>query len=338
MKTISVLGIDLAKSVFQLYGRDESGSVVVEKSVTRAKLAPFVRGLLPCTIAMEAGAGAHHWAREFQAMGHTVRLIAPQFVKPFVMGAKNDRNDARGIVEAALRPGMRFVMGKTVAQQEIQLLHRIRQRLVAHRTALSNEIRGMLAEFGIVFPASRRKLVEGLRSYLSGSEATMSNRRRSALDQLATELKRLDEDVQLYDRELDRVREEVPACGLFESVPGVGPVASTALVAGVTFAEFTSGRHVAAWLGLTPRQHSSGGKTRLFAISKRGNTYLRTLLIHGARSVIRHVRDKEDRTSRWLRALVERRGVNRATVALAAKNARVLWAISQTATPYRAAA
>lgn len=338
MKSISVLGIDLAKSVFQLHGRDAIGAIVVDKGITRAKLASFVRGLAPCTIAMEAGASAHHWAREFQTMGHTVRVIAPQFVKPFVMGGKNDRNDARGIVEAALRPEMRFVAVKTVAQQEIQILHRIRQRLVAHRTALSNEIRGMLAEFGIIFPASRRKLVEGLRSYMSGPESTMSDRRRNALEQLATELRRLDSDVQLYDRELDRIRGELPACGLFESVPGVGPIASTALVSGVNFAEFTSGRDVAAWLGLTPRQHSSGGKTRLFAISKRGNTYLRTLLIHGARSVIRHVGVKDDRTSRWLRALIARRGVNRATVALAAKNARVLWAINQTATPYRVAA
>ena len=290
MNKLSRVGIDLAKNIFQLHGVDRHGKAVWRRRLTRDKwLNVLLEKVEPgCEIGMEACAGAHHWARQLQAKGFTVKLIASQFVKPYVKSNKNDANDAEAICEAMSRPNMRFVAVKTVEQQDIQAAHRIRSELIGHRTAKANQIRGLVAEYGLVAPQQMARLRAAVPDWLEDAENGLTSRFRGLLSDLWNDLKTLDRRVAELDREIDVIAQSDPVAMRLQQLRGVGPMIATALVATVGNAEqFTNSRQMAASLGLTPKQHSSGGKDRLLGISKRGDAYLRSILIHGARSVIR---------------------------------------------------
>jgi transposase len=335
---VRTLGIDLAKNLFQLHGEDEHGRVVLKRRLRRDQLGAFVAQLPACVIGVEACAGAFHWARQFEHLGHTVRVISPQFVKPFVRGNKNDGNDAAAICEAVQRPSMRFVPLKSVEQQDVQSLHRARQRLVNHRTALISQMRAMLLDRGIVFgkPASRaRRLIPRI---VADEAAELSGLAREMLASLVEFLHQLDGRIEDFDRRIEQVFRQSRPCQRIAKVAGVGPKTATALVAAVgNGRDFKNGRHMAAWLGLVPRHHASGDRLVMGGITKHGDQHLRTLLVHGARAVVRTSARKMDAPSRWVNSLVERRGTNRAIVAVANKNARIIWALLAKGGEYRAA-
>ena len=335
---ITRIGVDLAKNVFQVHGVNRQGEVAVRKQLRRAQMLDWFGKLAPCLIGMEACGSAHYWAREWSRLGHDVRLMAPQFVNPYVKRGKNDANDAEAICEAVSRPNMRFVAVKSAAQPTMQAEHRIRARLVRSRTALANEIRGLLAEFGVIVPTSLGALRRALPETLEDGENGLLGDFRILLAELAEALRSLDDRVKCYDTRLQaRARTDDRSQRLL-AVAGIGPVVASALVAAVNDGrQFGTGRDLAAWLGLTPREHSSGGKQRLGGISKQGDTYVRTLLIHGARAALNAAVNKTDPRSRWVTALAARRNKNMATVALANKNARVAWAILARGEAYRAA-
>ena len=333
---IKVLSIDLAKRSFHLYGVDEDGQQVLSKKLGRVRLSEFVANLLPCTVAMEACGSAHYWARKFRTYGHEVRLIAPQFVKPFVKSNKNDAADAEAICEAAQRPNMRFVAIKTVEQQDIQAIHRMRSLTVDRRTAHINHIRGLLLEYGIEIAKGRPAVQRRLPEILEDAENGLSARFRAELHGLAEELRHLNERVAHYDAQIDAIAQGDRQARDLMTIPGIGPKGATALLAAVgeDASLFHNGRGLDAWIGLVPRQHSTGGRDRLLGISKRGDVYLRNLLIHGARAVLRTLEHKEDRTSLWAKALKDRRHTNVAIVAMANKMARVAYAVMTTGKPY----
>lgn len=329
------IGIDLAKQVFQLHGVDGQEKIVLRKQLRRAQLLGYFKQLPPCLIGMEACGGAHYWARELQKLGHTVKLMAPQFVKPYVKSNKNDANDAEAICEAVARPNMRFVAIKTVAQQDIQAIHRIRSEQVKQRTAKVNQIRGLLAEYGIVIGRRVEVLRHALPQILEEAENGLTADFRVLLEGLRHDLVRLDERVDDLDKKIKMLANHNPAAKRLQQIPGIGPMIATALICAIGDGkQFKRGRDMAAWLGLTPRQHSSGGKDRLLGISKRGDAYLRTLLIHGARSALKAADKKDDPRSRWLQNLCGRRNKNIAAVALANKNARIAWALLSKETDY----
>ena len=333
---LHAVGIDLAKNVFQIHGANAHGKTVLQKRVSRAKLMETVAQLPPCLIGIEACQGAHQWARRFEAMGHTVRLISPQFVTPYRRGNKNDGNDAAAICEAVTRADMRFVPVKQAHQLDVQAVHRARDRIVKARTALINQIRGCLAEHGIVMPQGANKVRQRVPEILEDAENGLSGLARQTYHLLLEELQALDARRAQFDAVLKQAFKSDEACQRLETIPGVGILTATAMVAAVGGArEFKNGRQMAAFLGLVPRQHSSGEKQRLGGISKRGNTPLRTLLIHGARAVLRFAGNKTDARSRWLQALVARRGMNIAAVALANKTARTCWALLAKGECYR---
>jgi transposase len=333
---VTVVGIDLAKRSFHVYGADGHGKQVFSKKLTRARLSLFMANLPACTVAMEACGSAHHWARTFRTYGHEVRLIAPQFVKPFVKSNKNDAADAEAICEAAQRPTMRFVAVKTVEQQDIQAIHRMRSLMVDRRTAQINQIRGLLLEYGIEIAQSRAAVGRRLPEILEDADNGLSARFRAELHELAEELRHLDTRVSHYDEQIEEIARQDAQVQRLMTIPGLGAKGATALVAAVGEDPrlFQNGRGLAAWLGLVPRQHATGGRERLLGISKRGDVYLRQLLIHGARAVLRWVERKEDHTSRWATALKARRHTNIACVAMANKITRVAYAVLTTGKPY----
>jgi transposase len=338
MNKLSRVGIDLAKSVYQLHGVDRSEQTIWRRRLTRGKCLKVLLDTIEpgCEIGMEACAGAHHWARQLQAKGFTVKLIAPQFVKPYVKSNKNDANDAEAICEAMSRPHMRFVAVKTVEQQDIQAVHRIRSGLLSQRTAKANQIRGLVAEYGLVAPQQLASLRAAIPSWLEDAENGLSARFRRLLNDLWDDLKYLDQRITALDQEITTLAQQDPVAQRLQQLRGVGPLIATALVAAVGNAEqFSNGRQMAASLGLTPGQHSSGGKERLLGITKRGDVYLRTLLIHGARSVIYAARHKDDRLSQWVTGLAKRRHPNVAATALANKTARIAWAMLRRGTDYQ---
>jgi transposase len=325
---ISVLGIDIAKLMFHVIGMDDAGHVVLRKRLARSELPRFIANLPPLRIGMEACGGAHYWARRFREHGHDVRLIAPHFVKAYVKSPKNDARDAEAICEAVTRPTMRFVPIKQVEQQDLQALHRVRARLIKARTALVNEIRGLLHEYGIVLPQGITKFRALIVDKLQQEQAKLNTLSAELFWQLYDEFRALETRLVYYDEKLAAIGQAHPEGQRLQTIPGIGPVTATALIAAIGEAtQFKNGRQLAAWLGLVPREHSTGGKPRLLGISKRGDVYLRTLLIHGARATLRWIATKSDDRSRWLRALIARRGKNRAAVALANKNARIVWAL-----------
>lgn len=336
---IKTLGIDLAKSVFHLYGVDAHGKALMKKRLSRKKLLEFMVNLPPCLVGMEACGGAHYWARTFREQGHEVKLLPPQYVKPYVKTNKNDYNDAEAICEAMSRPNMRFVGIKSVDQQDIQGLHRIRSGFMQARTRVVNQARGLLAEYGIVVGRQVGQFRRRLPEILEDSENGLTAFGRELFAGSYQELVHLDERIQVCDERIDRVLKENEACQRLAEVEGIGPITATALVASVGDpGVFRKGRQMSAWLGLVPRQHSTGGKPVLLGISKRGDRYLRTLLIHGARSVVSRAQGKSDARSRWITQLRQRVGMNKACVALANKNARVAWALLATGDRYQAAA
>ncbi len=321
---IKRVGIDLAKQVFQIHGVDGQEKVVLRKQLRRAHLLDYFKKLPSCLIGMEACGGAHYWARELQKLGHTVKLMAPQFVKPYVKSNKNDANDAEAICEAVARRTMRFVALKTIAQQDIQAIHRIRSERVQQRTAKVNQIRGLLAEYGIVVGRRVDMLQNALPLLLEDAENGLTTDFRALLEGLQQDLATLDERVDDLDKTIKTLSSNNADAKRLQQIPGIGPITATALVCAIGDGkQFKRGRDMAAWLGLTPRQHSSGGKDRLLGISKRGDAYLRTLLIHGARAVLKVAGKKADPRSRWLQNLGNRRNKNIAAVALANKNARI---------------
>jgi transposase len=285
---------------------------------------------------MEACGSAHHWARRLQAQGFTVKLIAPQFVKPYVKSNKNDANDAEAVCEAMSRPSMHFVAVKSVEQQDIQAVHRIRSDLVGQRTAKANQIRGLAGEYGLMAPQQLRQLCKAIPGWLEDADNGLSARFRRLLNGLWEDLKRLDSRVAELNHEIATIAKDEPAAQRLQQLRGVGPITATALVAAVGDArQFANGRQMSAALGLTPKQHSSGGKDRLLGISKRGDSYVRTLLIHGARAVIRTAKHKEDRLSQWVTALAQRSHPNVAAAALVNKTARIAWAMLRKGTDYQ---
>lgn len=332
------IGLDIAKSVFQVHGVDGHGKVKIKKTLSRKEVLEFFATLPACLIGIEACASAHYWARELGRLGHDARLMAAQFVIPYRKSGKNDANDAQAICEAVGRPNMRFVPIKSEEAQAVLTLHRARDLLVSQRVALSNQIRGLLGEFGIAVAGGTAKLRMAILEIQAGQRA-LPTLARTTIGELYERMLSLQERAMEYERKISELARQSEAAKRLMKIEGVGPITATAVLASVGDAKmFRNGREFAAWLGLTPRQHSSGGKSRLGGITKRGDVRLRTLLIHGTRSTMRFMTEKTDRKSRWVCELQKRSCSNVASVALAAKNARIMWAMLVRGTEYKAAA
>lgn len=325
----TAIGIDLAKRIFQVCVVDtRHHQVRVNKKLKRAELLDFMRHQPPCRVFLEACGGSHYWARQLTAMGHEVKLIAPQFVTPFRKGHKTDENDALAIVEAGLRPTMRFVPVKGLEQQDLQSLHRIRGRLLKQRTQLINQTHGLLQEYGIVSGRGQRALKETLWRALEEAENELTLGVRELLAEQCRELDQLNERVAELDQRVRRQAQRIAPCRELQALEGIGPVGATLLYCALGDGKvFSKGRQASAYLGLTPKQYSSGGKVTLIGIGRTGHGQLKAVLIRGALAVIKTLGEKDDRKSRWLRQLVARAGVNKAAVALANKNVRTAWAI-----------
>ena len=325
---ITTVGIDLAKNVFQVHAVDERATVVLRKQVRRDQMTAFFANLPPCVIGMEACGSAHHWARTLKSFGHDARLMSPQFVKPYVKSNKNDVADAEAICEAVARPNMRFVPVKSIEQQAVLSLHRVRQGFVKARTAQANQIRSLLGEFGLIMPAGISHIAKRVPSLLEDAINPLPGSLRQLITRLTEHLKDLDKLVGEFEAQIKAWHRSSELSMKLEKIPGIGPLGASALVASIADANsFANGRQLSAWLGLVPRQHSSGGKPALLGISKRGDVYLRTLLIHGARSAILAAQRKAVNTNVWLAGLLGRRHPNVAAVALANKNVRTVWAL-----------
>jgi transposase len=334
----TTIGIDLAKSVLQVHGVDARGNAVVRKQLKRDQVLPFFGNLAACRIGMEACGSAHYWARKLEKLGHSVKLMAPQFVKPYVKTNKNDAADAEAICEAVSRPNMRFVPIKNGEQQAVLALHRARQGFVTARTAQANQIRGLLSEYGIVIPQGLSHVSKRLPEILEDGENDLPGVFRQLLQRLGDHLRELHRQVGELELQIQLWHRQHDASCRLARIPGIGPLTASALVASIGDAKsFANGRQLAAWLGLVPRQHSSGGKSVLLGISKRGDSYLRMLLVHGARAVIRVAEKKPGYADSWLARLIGRRHPNIAAVALANKNARIVWALLKHDRDYRIA-
>lgn len=327
---ISRVGVDIAKRVFQVHGVDRHGTVRWQATLKREQWIEHLCSRVEpgAEIGMEACAGAHHWARLLQSRGYRVKLMAGQFVKPYVKSNKTDRADAEAICEAMSRPSMRFVSIKTLAQQDVQAIHRVRQELVGQRTAKANQVRGLVGEYGLVAPTRIAALRRAIPDWLEDADNGLSFGFRELLAGLWQDLQRLDERVEELDALNARELSTHPDAKRVMALRGVGPLIASALLGRLGDGrEFARGRDFAVSLGLTPKQHSSGGRERLQGISKRGDPYLRTLLVHGARTVLQHAKGKDDPLSRWVNKMLERRPYNVVVVALASKTARIAWAL-----------
>jgi transposase len=337
VREITTLGIDLAKTVFQLHGVDSSEGAVLRRQVRRSQVLRTVAQLSPCLIGMEACASAHYWARQFAKLGHEVRLMSPQFVKPYRKSDKNDLNDAEAICEAVRRPNMRFVPVKSVEQQDMQSAHRIREGLMTERTATINRIRGLLGEYGVTMAKEAASIRRHLPGLLEDAENSLTFVARRLFSSLYEDLRAVEQRVTEIDRLIRELGSQHEVVRRLETIPGIAWLSATALFAAVGEAKaFKNGRQLAAWIGLTPRQSSSGGKTRLLGITKRGNGYLRKLLVHGARSITSWAQRRPKPQDRWLNELRERRGKQRTYVAQANKTARIAWAVMARGESYRA--
>lgn len=335
MEDVSTIGLDIAKSVFQVHGTNAAGEVVVRRQVKRAQVLKFFASLPPCLIGIEACASAHHWSRELQALGHRVKLMPPSYVKPYVKRQKNDTADAEAICEAVTRPTMRFVETKTTEQQSVLMLHRVRLMLVRQRTMLTNAIRAHMAEFGVVAPIGRQG-VEKLRAMIDdSSDERIPSLARRCLAALGEQLLLVKKQILEMDRRILVCHRSSEVSRRLAEIPGVGPLLATALVATIPDPRaFSSGRNLAAWIGLVPKQNSSGGKERLGGVTKQGNRYLRSMLTVGALAVIRYA-ERHGTKRPWIVRLLARRSTKVAAVALANKMARMAWAIMAKNEPYR---
>ncbi|HEX9627515.1 MAG TPA: IS110 family transposase [Acidiferrobacterales bacterium] len=333
----TAIGIDLAKRVFQVCVVDtRHPGVRVNKELKRRELLDFMRHQPACRVYLEACAGAHYWARQFNALGHETKLMAPQFVTPFRKGHKTDANDALAIVEAGLRPTMRFVPRKGLAQQDLQSLHRVRERLIKQRTQLINQTHGLLQEYGIIAGRGQKALKQVLAQALEDAENELTMAMRALLAEQREELNRLNARLAELDQRVRQQAQALPPCRALQAIEGIGPIGATLLVAALGDGHvFANGRQAAAYLGLTPRQYSSGGKVTLIGIGRTGHPQLKATLIRGAHAVIKTLGDKPDPKSQWLRALVARAGANKAAVALANKTVRTAWAVLHHGTDYR---
>ncbi len=336
---VTRIGMDLAKTVFQVHGVDAHGKVVVRKQLSRSKELPFFAQLPACRVGMEACGSAHYWGRELQKLRHDVRLMAVQLIKPYRTKQKNDRNDAEAICEAVSRPQMRFVPIKAIEPQVVLTVHRARELLVSERTAVANQIRGLLLEYGVTIAPGIQRLRRELPAVLRVEDEGLPTLVRTVVTELQARLLELDERIAGHDRQIAQLARQNEAAKRLRQVAGVGPITATAMVATVGDAKaFQHGRQFAAWLGLVLKQFSTGGKPVLGRITTQGNVYLRTLLIHGARAVLPSSAKRSDRKSRWVEAVRQRRGNNIAAVALAAKHARILWALLAHGHDYQLAA
>lgn len=332
---IKTVGVDLAKNFFQIHGVDAQGKVVLKKKVTRDKLLGTLANIGPAVVGMEACAGAHYWAKEIEKLGHTVKIMNPLFVAPYIKNQKNDANDAEGICEAVSRPNMRFVPIKSFEQQDMQSLHRIREQLIKQRTALGNQIRGLLGEYGYVIPQGRHHICKRLPEILEDPSCRLTEMGRWMFSGMMEQLEQIQERIETIENKIKVAFVANEACQGLNAIKGIGVLTATAIVSAVGNAkEFKNGRQFAAWLGLVPKQNSSGGKTRLLGITKHGNEYIRRLLVHGARSALHWSKDGKTPLSRWLIELEHRAGTNRAVVALANKNARIAWALLAKGEPF----
>jgi transposase len=330
MNNVTSLAIDLAKNTFQVHGTDKNGKAIYEKAISRAKLLNFVANLPICNIYMEACGSANYWGREFEKLGHKVKLINPKYVKPYVKRNKNDRNDAEAIAVAARDPDMRFCHIKTIEQQDVQSIHRIRQLLVAQRTGLANQARGLIAEYGIAVPKGVTKIRQKIAEILGENPYDMSALLLQGLAMLYEEFENIDNQITACEKQISELFKKSETCQRLETIPGIGELTATILATVLgNGSNFKNGRHFAAFLGLVPKQHSSGGKERLLGISKGGDTYIRTLLIHGARTVLLWVKNKTDKRSMRLKDLLARKHKNIVAVALANKMARMAWALAR---------
>lgn len=330
------IGLDTAKSIFHAVTKNEKGRVLKKKALRRKKLLEHFAQLEPAVVVMESCGASHHWSRELAKLGHEVKMVPPQHVTAYRKGNKNDFNDADAIAEAGQREDMRFVPLKSIEQQDIQMMHRIRQLHVKNSTALSNQIRGLLSEYGVIVGKGKNKLLAELPEILEDAENGLTARARELFQELKEELSHLEELVKEMDKKLSQVAKEQAACRLLMSMPGIGPTIATALYSAIGMGQgFESARHIGAWCGLVPRQYSTGGKANLLGLSKRGNKYLRTQLINGARAALRHISDKQDPISCWARSLLERSSFNKACVALAHKMLRMAWAMLRSNQEYR---
>jgi transposase len=333
---VTTIGLDIAKSVFQVHGIDEQGRAVLRKRLARAKVREFFAQLPPCVIGLEACGGAHHWARELQALGHDARLIPPQYVKAYVKTNKHDMADAEACSEAVRRPSMRFVPVKSAAQQATCMLHRVRDQLIGQRTATINALRGHLAEFGLVAAQRRQGLRELLAVLGDLEDRRVPPLAREVLASLTGQLRDLEARLAELDRRLVQMTRADPVCRALAEVPGIGPVIATAFTAAVPDpGRFASGRHLSAWLGLVPRQHATGGKPRPLGLSKRGDAYLRRQLIHGARALVRVSQGRSGGLWSWVEGLLARRPFNVVVAAVANKLARIVWAMLSRGEAYR---
>lgn len=338
-KTVVRMGIDTSKNLFQLHGVNRHDLPVLRKRVDRSKFLQELANKSPCIIGIEACGASHHWARELVKLGHKVFLIPAQHIKPYVQNNKNDARDAEAICEAVSRSRMRFVEIKSVEQQDIQAMHRIREGLKKSRTALSNQIRGLLAEYEIVVCKGSAKIRKHLPEILEDADNQLTSMCRELIAGLYEHLSFLDVKFDEIDQKIRAFAKNSPQCSNLCTVDGIGPVIATALYAAAgNGSQFKCGRDMAAWLGLVPKQHSTAGRQLSLGISKKGNRYLRSLLVHGGRTMMRHCGKKKDPHSLWVQQLKERRGNNKASVAVANKLARVSWAILRTNQPYKVAA
>jgi len=336
MQTVTTIGLDIAKSVFQVHGVGADGQVIVRRQLKRRYVLAFFEKLLPCLVGIEACASSHYWSRELKALGHTVRLMPPAYVKPYVKRQKNDAADAEAICEAVTRVNMRFVASKTPEQQSCLMLHRTRHLFIRQQTAVINVIRAHLAEFGIVAPVGRKGVEELLDVVADPSDKRVPAIARACLAALGAQLRRLKEQILEFDRIIMAWHRSNEASRRLDAIPGVGPILATALVASIADPKaFRSGRNFSAWIGLVPKQHSSGGKDRLGSISKQGDRYLRSLFMAGALAVIRYAKIHGTKHRPWLTALLARRPTKVAAIALANKIARMVWAMMAKGERYR---
>jgi transposase len=333
--SVKTIGLDLAKNVFQVHGVDEHGRSVLRKQLRRDQVAPFFARLEPALVGVEACGGAHFWAAKLTALGHRVKMMAPQFVKPYVKTNKNDSLDAEAICEAVARPNMRFVPVKSPEQQSVLALHTARESFVHARTAQANQVRGLLMEFGIVLPQGIRHLRERVPALIEDASSGLPGRFRLLMQRLVDHLAELDRQVGELEREIHLWHRDSQVSKRLETIPGIGPITASALAASAGDpSNFKNARQFAAWIGLVPHQNSSGGRTQLLGISKRGNVYLRSLLIHGGRALVELARTRPERAGSWLGRLAARRHHNVAAVAMANKNARLAWAVLSSGKAY----
>ncbi len=336
MQAVTTIGLDIAKSVFQIHGVDAAGNVIVRRQLKRRYVLPFFQKLPPCLVGIEACASSHHWSRELQALGHTVRLMPPAYVRPYVKRHKNDAADAEAICEAVTRANMRFVATKTPEQQSCLMLHRTRHLFIRHQTAVINAIRAHLAEFGIVAPVGRNGVEQLLDVAADASDKRLPEAARACLLALGAQLRTLKAQILNFDRQIMAWHRSSEASKRLDEIPGVGPALATAIVASVADPKaFRSGRNFSAWVGLVPKQHSSGGKDKLGSISKQGDRYLRSLFTAGALAVIRYAKVHGTKHRPWLTALLARRPTKVAAIALANKIARMAWAMMAKSERYK---